>query len=771
MTASTDRRTVIYAPDDIRGRIIRQRLAVAGLPAEHTRRPYELFQLLQKGARPGLVIADISGREMEERNIILDLVQRCSPIPAMLVTGPRGAVGLDQRLSRCRGLFQGVVAGPFDPDRIYATARQLLDGHRTADGAGSTMAPTGNRPPVLSHRISTRIRGVVRGLLRAAILPGALLLGLAGGYAYWCIASLPDIDRLSSHAPYMASALFSYDNRKLSEFYIQRRAAAPLERIPETVQDAFLTIEDARFFDHHGIDLIRTAGALWADIRSRAFVQGGSTITQQLAKMLFLTPDKTITRKLQEMVIAIRLEKEHTKREILERYLNQAYFGTRAYGIEAAARTYLGKSVEELTLAEGALLAGLIKAPSRYSPFKNSRLAKNRRNHVLHRMWRTGKISKTAYTAAMRTPVPQEYRGKRYNAPYFVEHCRRILENRYGQRLYTSGFQVFTTLDYRLQQLAEKAVQNGVQAVENRNGRRPVQAALLAMELTSGRILAMVGGRDFWQSQFNRATQAKRQPGSAFKPVVYLTALEKGLHPETLVTDEPVAIRAGDSGPVWAPTNYDGRIHGSVPLEQALARSYNLATVHLARTLGLENITRTARRIGITSRIQPYYPSALGASELPLIELVTAYATLASGVRTSPRVIDQVIDGESLKRWSPPKVAEPVISETVRAEIRQMLRKVITDGTGRKALAIDRDVFGKTGTTNDCADALFIGFDDRMAVGVWVGRDSRSSLGRKETGSRAALPIWVSFMQAAGKLRFAPALRAHRPGLTPARPH
>jgi penicillin-binding protein 1A len=753
MTRAADLHAAIYAPDEIRGRIIQKRLALEGLASVHGPHPNGLLAGLPPGVAPGVLVLDVYRQALRQWDTVRELADCFPEVPLLLITSSGEDGRVAQKLAadpHCRGR---TVAGPIDPERILAAVLQLLAQRRCHTSSAKALRNDKRKANHPAPRQAHGARnGVAHHLMRAAVLLAMLLTGMAGGYGYWCFTSLPDVERLSSLPPYRASAIFSYDNHKLSEFFIQRRASVPLERIPATVRSAFVAVEDARFFDHHGIDLIRTMGALWVDIRKGSYAQGGSTITQQLAKMLFLTPRKTLTRKLQEMIIALKLEKQHTKREILERYLNQVYFGTRAYGIEAAARTYLGKTVEELTLAEGALLAGLIKAPSRYSPFRNPQLAEKRRNHVLQRMRETGAITAAVHSLALKTPVPRTYRGKRYKAPYFVEYCRRILEKRYGQRLYTSGFQVFTTLDYRLQQVAEAAVERGIAAIEERGRKKKVQAALLAMEIASGRILSMVGGRDFWQSQFNRATQARRQPGSAFKPVVYLTALDNGFHPHTPIPDDPVSLSSGRNRPPWTPANYDGRTHGVVSLEQALSRSYNLATIHLARTLGMDKIIRTARRIGIKSRIHPFYPSALGASELTLVELVCAYAALASGVRTPPRVIDQVIDGESLSRWSPAATAIPVVSQAVRKEMRQMLRKVVTEGTARRAGGLGREVYGKTGTTNDCADALFIGFDDRMVVGVWVGLDDRISLGRRETGSRAALPIWIDFMKVAGSL-------------------
>ena len=517
------------------------------------------------------------------------------------------------------------------------------------------------------------------------------------------------------------------------------------DAIPEHVKKAFIAAEDTRFYRHHGIDFFRIIGALITDIREGSFVQGGSTITQQLAKMLFLKPEKTITRKIREIALSLQIERKYKKDEILGLYLNQAYFGTRAYGIEAACQVYFGAATNNITISEAALLAALPKAPSKYYPFKDPGMALRRRNYILKRMLQSGFISERDYRDALSDPIPKTFHGRKYKAPYFVDYCRGVLEKKYGDRLYISGLRIYTTLDYRMQQIAEKAVQKGIQELKKRV-KGEVQAALLSVDLWTGHIRAMVGGVDFWESQFNRVTQAKRQPGSAFKPFVYLTAFEKGFGTNDSIMDVRITYRTNDKNGTWTPRNYKDRYYGDVTLKRALALSLNAAAVNLARKVGIGNVIKTARRLGVKSRINPLYSSALGASELPLMEMVYAYTALAHGNRIEPVSISKIIDKEQLILLEASGIQQKVVEKKALKRIKRALRTVILEGTGRKAKVLNRAVYGKTGTTNNHADAWFIGFDDNFAVGVWVGRDNRTPIGNKETGSSAALPIWIEYM-------------------------
>ncbi len=574
-----------------------------------------------------------------------------------------------------------------------------------------------------------------------------VLTGVLTGFVFWSLSDLPSVEALEEYTPVEASRVFSSDDELIAEYYVERRTFVPYFRIPDQVKKAFVAIEDERFYRHHGIDLIGIARALIYDIKAGRIVQGGSTITQQLAKLLFLKPERSLSRKIKEAALSIQIEKRYTKDEIIGLYLNQAYFGTNAYGIDAAAHTYFNKPAEELTLAEAALLAALPRAPTYYSPFKNPEKALKRRNIVLKKMLELGYITSEEFRAALQEPLPEKPHRRKYRAPYFVEFLRHDLEQRYPGSLYTTGLRIYTTLEMDLQEVAEEAVKKGIEEL-NRRVKPGVEAALLAIDLKTGAVKAMVGGSDFWQTQFNRVVQALRQPGSAFKPVVYLTALRKGFIPEDRIIDAEVGYPVPDSeDEVWTPRNYEETYNGEVTLRDALAHSLNSATVCLADLIGIDDIVRTAGELGITSKVHPYLSTAIGASEVTLMEMVYAYAALAEGYRLKPLFIERVEDRDGLILEENYPDAERVIDEGVVDEIRDMLRSVVLEGTGRRAAVIGRPVYGKTGTTNDYTDAWFVGFDDRLAVGVWVGRDDNTPIGRKETGSRAALPIWIEFMK------------------------
>ncbi len=585
---------------------------------------------------------------------------------------------------------------------------------------------------------------MARGLIIIGLL--GVLAGVFSGVVFRSLSDLPRIEALEEYNPIEASKVYSAAGDVIAEYYVERRTFVPFYRIPGYVRNAFVAIEDERFYRHHGIDFIGIARALVYDIKAGRIVQGGSTITQQLAKLLFLKPERNISRKIKEAALSIQIEKRYTKDEIMGLYLNQAYFGTKAYGIEAASHTYFNKSTEELTLAEAALLAAIPRAPSYYSPFKNPEKALKRRNLVLRKMLSLGYITEEEYNAALKEPLPDKVHRRRYKAPYFIEYLRDILERRYSDSLYTAGLRIYSTLDMGMQEVAENAVTKGVQALDKRIA-PGVQAALLAVDLETGEVKAMVGGTDFWQTQFNRVTQAYRQPGSAFKPFVYLAALEKGFIPEDVIVDAEVGYPTPDNKDVWSPRNYEKKYNGEVTLRYALAHSLNSATVCLADTIGIENVVRTAREVGIRRKVKPYLSSAIGASEATLRDMVYGYATLARGYRLKPLFIDRVTDRDGLTLEENYPGADRVVDEAVVDEIRDMLRSVILQGTGRMARGIKRPVYGKTGTTNDYTDAWFVGFDDRVAVGVWVGRDDHTPIGDKETGARAALPIWIEFMK------------------------
>jgi penicillin-binding protein 1A len=575
-----------------------------------------------------------------------------------------------------------------------------------------------------------------------------VLSGIAGGFLYWTFSDLPAVNAIEEYVPMESSKVYSADGKILAEFYYERRTFVPYYKIPDHVKKAFVAIEDARFYSHPGIDFIGTLRALVHDISTRSMAQGGSTITQQLAKMLFLKPEKSIIRKVREAVLSLQIEKRYTKDEILGLYLNQTYFGTRAFGIEAASQTYFGKSVMDLTIGEAALLASLPKAPSAYSPFKNPEKSRERRTVVLDAMLRNGFITSAQYRQALQEPIPSSPHYRKYEAPYFVELLRQQLEHKYGASIYTVGYKIRSTLDAHLQNIAEAALEKGVKNIEKRE-RPGVQAALVAIDIHTGEIKAMVGGFDFWENQFNRATSALRQPGSAFKPFVYLTALEEGMVPDDTIDDSPVSFKGARPGQLWTPRNYKGEYLGTVTLTTALAKSLNAATVRLAAKVGVPGIIENAKLLGIRSTLQPYLSIALGASDVTLSEMVEAYAALATGKRISLISYDRIENRDGIVIDEVYPTFADVISDDIVAEMRVLLGDVVKEGTGAAARNLGRSVYGKTGTTNDYTDAWFIGFDDSLAVGVWVGRDNHTPIGRRETGARAALPIWVDFMRQA----------------------
>lgn len=576
----------------------------------------------------------------------------------------------------------------------------------------------------------------------------SVLTGILGGFLYWTISDLPNVRLLEEYAPLESSKVFSSDGKVLAEFYLERRTYIPHYQIPDHVKNAFISVEDIRFYKHSGVDIIGIARALWSDIKAGGIVEGGSTITQQLARMLFLKPEKSLNRKIKEAALSLRIEKRYTKEEILGMYLNQAYFGTRAYGIEAAAQTYFGKSVGDLTIAEAALLAGMPKAPSLYTPFRNPGRTKERRAKVLRHMLANGFITESQFSEAAGTPLPVNPHFRKYEAPFFIEILRQNLETRYGNDLYTSGYRIHSTVDYRLQQAAEEAVKSGIAAIEKRV-KSGVEAALIAIDMRTGHVKAMVGGSNFWLNQFNRATQALRQPGSAFKPFVYMTAIEEGMRADDMISDLPISFRGAKAGQTWTPRNYDGTYHGVVTLQTAIARSLNAATVRLAANVGIRNVIGTAKRLGIRSSLQPYMPLALGASDVTLLDMVFAYSAFSSGFKPKILYYERILnrDGVVINETTP--VFEELLSVEDAEQMKTLLKAVVEEGTAVKAKALGRPLYGKTGTTNDYTDAWFIGFDERLVAGVWVGRDNHKPIGPAETGARAALPIWIDFMKKA----------------------
>jgi penicillin-binding protein 1A len=572
----------------------------------------------------------------------------------------------------------------------------------------------------------------------------------------------PSIENLKNYKPPAITKFFSEDGDIIGEFFVEKREIISLDRLPNFLIQAFVAGEDARFFQHKGLDYWAILRALFKNIFSGEIIQGGSTITQQVVKSLLLTPEKSLTRKIREAILAFKIEKYLSKEEILHLYLNQIYLGHGAYGVAVAAENYFGKPVEELNLAESALLAGLPQAPSKYSPHQHLEQAKKRQNYILNRMVEEGFISYAESLRALQTPI--KIKGKQNpsfeKAPHFVEHVRRYVEERYGKDgLYKSGLQVYTTIDLNAQAIAQEAVESGLKEIEKRQRYRPgemvsiLEGALICFELETEYVRAMVGGRDFRKSQFNRTTQARRQSGSAFKPIIFASALDKGYTPASIVVDAPIVFEFGNKK--WKPKNFEDKFSGPTTLRNALTHSINIVAVKIARDIGIDYIKDYAKNLGISSPLHDNLAMALGSSGVSLYELTKAYAVFANqGKKFKPLFIKKILDrdGNLLEEHLPsyfPKESndsEQVISPQTAFLMTNLLESVVQNGTGWRAKSLGRPVSAKTGTTDQFFDAWFVGYTPELVTGVWVGFDEDRSLGENETGARAASPIWVAFM-------------------------
>jgi penicillin-binding protein 1A len=582
----------------------------------------------------------------------------------------------------------------------------------------------------------------------------AIACGSIAGMFLFMTRDLPQIRSLETSRPSAITRIYNSDNKLLAELYREKRDPVPLKKIPDYLQKAVITAEDRQFYSHSGIDLKGILRAIITDILARKFVQGASTITQQLSKTLFLSPEKSLLRKIREALLAIQLERRYTKDEILERYLNQIYLGSGAYGVESAAQIFFAKPVTELDLAECAMIAAMPKAPSAYSPLVNPELAVRRRDIVLKQMMTTGVIAAEQYKNATAKPFVAVQKKSDSPAPYFVDYIKNALENKIGPtRLYTGGLSVYTTLSSSLQIASDLAVTHGIKDLQERRKNDPSlktdpQAALIAIDVRTGGILSMSGGTDYRKSSFNRSTAARRQPGSAFKPVLFAHAIEQGFNQASLILDAPVSFPGATKDQPWQPENFSKTFQGEITLRKALTLSKNIPAVRLIDQLGISGVVDFARTLGIQSRLKPYLSLALGTSELSLIELTAAYAVFANqGIYIQPHGIIDVLDANNQSIWQPAIEKRIAMSRENAAIMADMLEGVILEGTGQKAKTLHRPVAGKTGTTNKYKDALFVGFSPAIAVGAWVGCDDFSTLGQKETGARAALPIWMEFMQ------------------------
>lgn len=673
-------------------------------------------------------------------------------------------------------------------------------------------------------------------------------LGIASGVMFAYSGDMPKISDLDDYAPSTITRVYGRDGEVIGEFAIQRREVIPYEAISPKLRQAILAAEDAEFEQHFGLSIPRIVVTLMKDIAERRKAGGASTLTQQLARKLFLTDEKTWERKIREAILAIQIEKRYTKREIFTLYANQMYFGHGVYGVEAASRLYFGKSAKDLELEEAAMIAGILQSNVRQSPYVNMDAALRRRNYTLGRMADVGYITVAEADAAKKKPIVTrgEPTALQSVAPYFLEEVRKELEQQYGaKQLYENGLSIQTGLDLRLQEAANRALDDEVRRIDRMRGwraptrnvvkeghqvdafrharwerpmrdgqivpavvtsveagaitaragtlqvtiERPgfawtrrqaaqlvkpgdlvetrlasvdgttatgsleqpplVQGAVLAIDNRTGQIRAMVGGNSFERSKFNRATQAYRQVGSAFKPIVFTAAIDRGYTPASIIVDAPTSFPAGPNQPLYAPMNYDRQFEGPITLRRALEQSRNVPAVKLMDELGPKQVIMFARRMGLESTIPPYLPVALGAAEATLLEMTSAYSVFPNqGVRMKPYAVQKVTDrsGNVLEENRP----EP--RDAIRADtafvVTNLLRGVVQRGTAAKAASLNWPVGGKTGTTDDYTDAWFIGFDPDITIGVWIGLDQKKPLGRDMTGSEAALPVWIDIMKA-----------------------
>ncbi len=700
---------------------------------------------------------------------------------------------------------------------------------------------------------------VLVSLVATTIVGATTIAGVIWHFAQ----DLPSLDLLQNYQPSLVTTVYSDDRRPIGQFFIERRILTPLPEIPKALTQAVIATEDARFFEHPGLDVIGMLRAAWTNIRHGGKkVEGASTITQQLARSLFLSSERSYERKIRELILAYKMEVVSGKEQILETYLNQIYFGQGAYGVASAAQSYFGKDIRTLTLAESAFLAGLPKSPSRFSPFTAYELAKKRQEHVLSRMEEVGFITAAEREVAAQEKLDFHRPGSEHLAPYFVEYVRQLLVAKYGESMvYKGGLQIYTTLNLEMQKAAEAAFLNGIRELDKREGWRGprrtvdlatvqpsqpasteqplksgslgegvvlrvakdhyvvqvgaftaklafddmawakrilkgqdptvefvvnpnlkqilkpgdvveigikkltkegiqltleqtpiVEGGLIAIDPKGGAIRAMVGGYDFSRSEYNRAVQAHRQPGSAFKPLIYATAMSQGLSPATQILDAPVVYEQEEDEKIWKPENYGRKFHGMVSLRDALAHSHNLATVRLLDKVGVKNVIEFSRSVGVTSPLPADLSLGLGSSSVGLMELTSVYGVfLNQGSRVEPFAVKLVKDNTGNTVEVVESEPHEVIAKETAYLITNMMEDVVQKGTGQAAKVLDRPIAGKTGTTNDYINAWFIGGTPNLVTGVYVGFDDRRSLGESETGARSALPIWIAFMKEALK--------------------
>lgn len=567
---------------------------------------------------------------------------------------------------------------------------------------------------------------------------------------------IPAINSLASYSPAATTIILDKNNIEIGSAYTENRRLKSLAQLPPLLPLAFVAAEDARFYQHPGVDGWSILRALAHNLISGHRGQGGSTITQQVARALLLSPEKTYTRKIKEAILAYRIDHALSKDEILHIYLNQIYLGERTYGVGAAAMAYFGKSAGELNLAEIAILAGLPQAPSSYSPLRHFRKAKARQAYVLNRMAEDNYISDKEARAAFKMPLTIKHNtGPPPAAGYFVQYIKNYIRRKYGRALLmTGGLTVYTSLDLNLQQKATRYLRQGLSkiAIRQTTPTSPPQGAIVSIEVKTGKVRAMVGGANFQTSQFDRATQAKRQPGSAFKPVVFAAALESSFTPNSIIDDSPLEYK--DSNGTWKPRNFSGLFFGPTTLRNGLIHSRNIIAIKLLQAVGTQKTISLAKNMGINSQLTPNLALALGASEVSLFELTNAYTVFANGGYYKPPIfINKILDRDgNILESSHTSTARRVMSAETAYQLTYIMKGVITEGTGRAARGI-KYAAGKTGTTDKNMDAWFIGYTPTLATGVWVGHDQYKSLGRRETGGHAAAPIWRNLMKNAAAYR------------------
>ena len=609
---------------------------------------------------------------------------------------------------------------------------------------------------------------------------GVIVAGIT--WAFVCRGnSCPSLAGLEKFQPRQTSRLYAADGRFVAEIGLERRTLVKLEQIPKQVQNAFVVIEDKRFYSHGGIDYWRIIGAGFANLRAGGISQGFSTITMQLARNLFPERinyrERTLSRKLREAKVALAIEAKYSKERILELYLNQIYLGNGAYGVETASRRYFGKSVRELNVAEAAILAALPKGPERYNPRRYPERAVQRRNTVLELMRRAGAISDADASLARAYPLRLAKRrgGTGETAPYFVEYVRRLLDEKFGKQLYEQGLKVYTTLDLDLQGAAERALDRQLRAVESgqygafphrtyesyiarassgtadESGVSPyLQGAFIALDPRTGGLRALVGGRDFDDSKFDRATQALRQPGSTFKPIVYATAIQSGRPPSYIIDDAPIEVPQLDSTKPWIPQNYDLKFLGPMTMRHGFFDSRNMIAIKLGMEVGEQSVVEMAKRFGITTPVPPYPSIHIGSADVYPLEMVTAYSVFANlGWRVSPMPITRVETENGEVIWRPEPTIEQVLSRPEAWLMVDMMKDVIRKGTAAGSVGqyFHLPAGGKTGTTNDGSDVWFIGYTADLVAGVWMGLDRPQKIMANAQGGRLAAPAWTMFMR------------------------